>query len=1055
MVGQRFCGHCHAECAADARFCAQCGHALSDAVEPSVPGARPAAHWGEVKPATILFADVADSTRQIADLSPEQAMQQLQPAIERMVAIVEAHGGTVLRTLGDGVMALFGVPRALEQHAEQACLAAVHMQQAFAAAHDPDGTALSLRIGLHTGRVASDPTEAGDRRGGGAHGVAIHLASRVASQAEPGQILLTEDTMYLLRPGLLIARPMGTWHLKGIVPPVRLFTVALDSATRPPPPPAPSVVAGRFVGRANEMAQLVHAFGRTRAGHGQVLAVGGEAGAGKTRLCSEFARRCRDTGARVAWVQAHPLSHATPLRPARDLLGQLYFDMAAGMSPAQIRWQIDAALARAGPFDPEDAALMHEWMGVVEQEDHSELSLAQRDARQARVLAAVAALVRAHADELRLIVLEDLHWLDEGSWPIVLTIAESLRSTRTLLLANHRRPFQPPWNQLGHAASMVLGELGGDAMRLIVSERLAGTTGPIPERLAAQRDEWIDRVVARSQGNPFFAEELLRHLKRSGADISRWTDELPDSIGALIVARIDALPEGDKRVLQCCAVIGKQIDVAVLARVLRLPRGRLAAALRRLQSAELLTRAQPVDGIVTGLMFAHPLIQEAAYGAQLSVQRQREHALVAEVLERRYAAGPHGGELAALMAHHCERANLRLAAARHAARAAQWLRSGDAAFSIERWRQVLTLLEREPETDEVRSLSALAAGRIVFLGWRGGVSVQEVGSLIGRALEQASRADLRLPQLLRFARARMLQASGGSADEYVATIQQVLAMPAPPGDAGRRALLHVPLCQAYGWAGRLREALAASDVALAGLDDVSEFDREFIGYGVEQWALGLRMRTLCRLGRVTEAQQCRLRLREICGGEADAVLQGIFLNLDMELEVLRGRGRQAWRRMQTVDLTTRRRNDYLRITDTYFFALLEMGQHQYARACTRLQEGLADLRQKQVAVDFEAEMGALLAEALAARGWWAEAARVAHGVVELSRQRANRVSECRAALVLARAELNGQAHAETPDSFWLARAGDLLDETGCDLWRPMWRALHARRRARARVTQPI
>lgn len=1043
-MGGRSCPRCQAACGAADRFCARCGLPLAPVT--AAADQAPPADWGEVKAATILFADIADSTRQIAELSPEQAMQQLQPAIERMVRIVEQHRGTVLRTLGDGVMALFGVPLALEQHAERACLAAARMQQTFNAAQGGGG--LTLRIGLHTGKVASDPTEAGDRRGGGAHGVAIHLASRVAAQAEPGQVLLTEDTRHLLRPGLLAARPVGAWHLKGIVHPVALYALRQDIGNAALSDPAAR--AGCFVGRDDELAQLVHALGRTRAGQGQIVCVSGAAGGGKTRLCAEFARRCQDQGAQLVWVQAHPLSHALPLRPARELLGALCLGVTPALAPAEARRRIDAALARAGHPGAADAALVHELMDVVDDAaPPPERPLAGRDSRQLRLLALVVDLVRADADALRLVVVEDLHWLDLASWPILNAVAEALASTHTLLLANHRQQLAPPWPRLGHAAVLPLGLLAPQAVRTIVAERLAAWPPPdTPAGAIGGGDpaDWIDRVAERSQGNPFFAQELVRHLRRTSADPARWAAELPDSIDALIAARIDALPETDKRVLQVAAVIGKQVNAVVLARVLRLPPGWLAPALRRLQAAELLAPAQGSHGS-PALAFVHPLIQEAAYGAQLRSRRTGVHARVAEVMEQRYAHGARAGELAALMAHHREQADQPLPAARHAARAAQWLRSGDAAAVIAAWRKVMLLLEQAPDDEEAQALSALAAGRILFLGWRVGITAQEVTQLIDRALGQARDTDPRLPQLLRFAHARMLQSSGGSADDYLRAIQAVLAMPDPPDDPGRRATMHVVLSQAYSWAGRLREALAASDVALAGLTQVSDFDRDFIGFGVEQWAVGLRMRVLCRMGRLAEAKACHDRLATLTRDEPDVVMKGIAFALTLELDCLYGRPQRAWGAVRQLDRVARQQNDYLRITDAYFLSLLELSSHHYAVACSQIQDGLTALRERQVAVDFEAELLALWAEALAARRAWPLAAQTALQCVELARRRANRVAECRAALVLARAQARGVAVAPTdgaaaPD--WLARAGDLLDDTGAELWRPMWRALRAR-----------
>lgn len=171
-----------------------------------------------MKHATVLFADIVSSTEQIAQLDPEQAMDRLQPAVMVMCDAAERFGGTVIRTLGDGVMSLFGVPKALEGHARLACESALHMQAAFAS--NPQG--LSIRVGLHSGLVASDPHAHDGGKGGGAHGLTLHLASRVVGIAAPGRVAMTGDCHSLVR-GSVDVESLGRLPLKGIPGPVEIF----------------------------------------------------------------------------------------------------------------------------------------------------------------------------------------------------------------------------------------------------------------------------------------------------------------------------------------------------------------------------------------------------------------------------------------------------------------------------------------------------------------------------------------------------------------------------------------------------------------------------------------------------------------------------------------------------------------------------------------------------------------------------------------------------------------------------------------------------------------
>ena len=221
--------------------------------------------------------------------------------------------------------------------------------------------------------------------------------------------------------GLLAARPVGAWHLQRTLEPVPLSALRLDVASAAVPPVASA--GGRFLGRADELAQLTHALGRTRAGQGQVVCISGNAGLGKTRLCAEFAQRCERAGMRVVRVQAHPLSHALPLRPARELLGALCLDCPPDLAPPEARRRIDAALAQASQPSPVNAFLLHELMGVTDDDAPPPAGLPPfRDARQVRLLSLIAQLVRADAASLRL-----LESIRDGK----LTIGDPVASTPT------------------------------------------------------------------------------------------------------------------------------------------------------------------------------------------------------------------------------------------------------------------------------------------------------------------------------------------------------------------------------------------------------------------------------------------------------------------------------------------------------------------------------------------------------------------------------------------------------------------------------------------------
>ena len=479
--------------------------------------------------------------------------------------------------------------------------------------------------------------------------------------------------------------------------------------------------------------------------------------------------------------------------------------------------------------------------------------------------------------------------------------------------------------------------------------------------------------------------------------------------------------------------MGKELDVAVLARVLRLPRGQLAAALRALESAAFLQRESTTGGRAQ-LGFRHPLMQEVVYGAQLRSRREVVHASVAETMERRYGDSERAGELASLVAHHWEQAGQPVRAARQAALAARWLRSGDSALAIQRWRKVLSLLHAAYGDDEVKDLRALAAARIVGLGWLGRMPLDELPGLM--ALTRVPSLDPRMPQLLRIAAARMHHANGGAADEYVTALQEAVALPDPPGDPGRPAILQSALCQAYGWAGLLRESLQASDIALAHLDRASTFDRDFIAIDLDVWCLTLRIRTLARMGKFDEANTWVARVARSVRADMHPMVRYLYVGTKLELGYYAGE-------MATLDEAAEQvqgylknaHNPYMKVAAGYMLGLGCSARREFAMALLRLTEALRLLREGNIAPEFESELLSVMARVQFDSGDSSTASATALDALEVAKSQNNRVAACRAVLVLAAAQDRGGQGSELPAppasvTCWRELADDLLDETG-------------------------
>ena len=995
---------------------------------------------GERKQATVLFADIVSSTELVVGLDPEQAMERLGPAVSIMREAVVRFGGTVVRTLGDGLMALFGAPLAQEGHALLACEAALSMQEAF----PPSEGGLRLRVGLHSGEVVSEVSAGEQSTERGAHGSTIHLASRLQQIAEPGGICLTEDCYRLVR-SYCDARPLGRRALKGFPEPVEVYSLlGLKSAVASQQFRGASLTS--FRGRDSEVAMLRRALQRAENGDTRVIGISGAPGTGKSRLGFEFARWCRSRLIPVFEARALLYGHATPFQPVLEFL-RLFFRIAPTDDAAVARDRIRERLSTIGPTFEADFPLVCEFLGVSDQESAPVLLMPK--ARHGRLLDIIRHMVREGGTIASVIIVEDLHWLDEASEDFVGTLVDAVAGTRTMLVLTFRPSYVASWMNCSYYHQILLADL-------MPTETIA-----LVRELIGDRSELHDvrhRVAERSGGNPFFAEELVRSLAENGSifgdpgnyaiGFQATERTLPTTVQAVIGARIDRLGEADKAILQIGAVIGEEFPREMLEELAPAPAGEIESILEGLCDAELLQRQVALDG--RWYAFRHPLIQEVAYAAQLRTRRSALHASVADAMQHFYK--DRIDEFSGLFAYHYESAGQLLEAANYSARAAMWVGSTHSAQAIKHWHKVRTLLQKQPRSSATDELRIMASGQLAWLGWREGLTLDEAKTFIDEALSWSRETDDSMIPLLLFVDGRITVTSGGPADAYVELAKEGLSLLREDKDIGRSATLNASLSQAYGWAGMLNEALAANSAAMGGISRIEKFDHQFLGYSVEHWALSLRGRILVRLGRFEESEKCFDRILGVEENLLDPTLQLIPHLGYVDLAWCRGDPALAERHASRIaQIAEKHESPYLRVFAFACSGTAKSLAGDFATAASDFVAALEFLRKTKAAMEYEPEILASLADCYYQSDEPARAMDFAKEAIKLAQHRNARLPECRASITYGAALIaeGGVGPIDEAEAMF-GHAEELIRVTGAGIYQPL--LAQARERARLLLT---
>jgi class 3 adenylate cyclase/tetratricopeptide (TPR) repeat protein len=653
------CPHCRTTNPEGARFCLNCGNQLE----------APARVDGERKYVTVLFADVVGSTVMAERLDPEQFAEIMNGAFAFLNASVTKYGGTVARLLGDAILAFFGAPVAHEDDAERAVRAGLAIQAAAKEYAETVrrnyGVDFDVRVGINTGLAVLAAVGDEIRTEYTAMGDTTNVAARLQTAAVPGTVLISAETYHLVKQ-LFEFKPLGATEVRGKSTPIETYEVL-----------APRTVPGKvrglegegltspLVGRAVEFRLVNDKLEEVREGRGAFVAVVGEAGLGKSRLLAEVRKSATtDSQPPVAWLEGRALSYeqAVTYYPWRQVIRQA-IGVKEGESPETVRERLHRDPC-CGTMSEADLRFLEVMLSVESNDTIKAVTALEGDALVDHITAATRGYLRARANLMpTVIVLDDLHWADTASLDLLLNVAGLVEEWPILIICQLRPDKDAPsWSTVEKAR----GELGARYTEISLEPLDAAHAKELLGNLLYVEDlpESVRALaLKKSEGNPFFLEEVLRSLIDSGYIVRenghwRATREIvnvtiPDTLSGVLSARIDRLPDSTKQVALTAAVLGR-----IFAYRVRVATCAAAPPPERIEDVEphlgVLTYEELVRERVHDpeleYIFKHALTQEAAYELLLIRRRKELHRRAGEVLEKLYPEQRE--ELASALAYH-------------------------------------------------------------------------------------------------------------------------------------------------------------------------------------------------------------------------------------------------------------------------------------------------------------------------------------------------------------------------------------------------------------------
>jgi class 3 adenylate cyclase/tetratricopeptide (TPR) repeat protein len=609
-----------------------------------------------------LFADIKGSMELIENLDPEQARNVIDPALQLMMEAIRRYGGRVVHSTGDGIFAIFGAPLADEDHAQRALYAALRMQDDLNRYSDRLGAEghqrVQARVGINTGEavVRSLLTGAGHPEYTPI-GHSVGLAARMEALAPIGSVAVTAQTKKLCD-GYFNFKPLGAARVRGVSEPVGVYEVTGLGPLRTHFQLSAERGLSKFVGRQSELEQLKRALDLVKAGRGQLVAVLGDAGVGKSRLLHEFKVLAQSE---CIVLETFSLAHGkdSSYLPVIELLKH-YFAIAVEDDKRQRReqrvakllavdsgrvfspWRRRARQKVTGKVMALDRRLedtLPYLFGLLGIQDSSD-QLAQMDpqVKRRRILDAIKrVLLRESLKQPLMVIFEDLHWIDDETQAFLNLLADSIANAPFLMLVNYRPEYHHEWNNKSYYNQLRLEPLRPENAEQMLDMLLGDGKEFVPLRRL---------IIEKTEGNPFFIEELVQALLEQGIlqrtvagaesilNLAKSLDELklPPTVQAVLASRIDQLAPREKELLQTLAVIGREFSIPLIKRVVvDCSEIELDGMIATLQGSEFIYERPAFPAVEH--VFKHALTQEVAYNSLLFERRKALHERIAQALE--------------------------------------------------------------------------------------------------------------------------------------------------------------------------------------------------------------------------------------------------------------------------------------------------------------------------------------------------------------------------------------------------------------------------------------